>query len=188
MRSAIASRAVSIRTGTRLPSRRRRRHTSRPSMSGRPTSSTTASGTPPLTSESAVDPSWPSGSHSPPGPATAAARPAGHGRRPPPEVSWRHCHRCRADARALPTQDLFRSGLGTAVAQDRAEDAVDEAGGLGAAESLRGLDGLVDRSRWSDRVLGGQGRPGRASRPGRRAGSSAPVARSARATSRWRAR
>ena len=44
MRSAIASRAVSMRTGTRLPAPRSRRHTSRPSMSGMPTSSTTASG------------------------------------------------------------------------------------------------------------------------------------------------
>ena len=45
MRSATASRAVSIRIGTRLPAPRSRRQTSRPSMSGMPTSSTTASGT-----------------------------------------------------------------------------------------------------------------------------------------------
>ena len=44
MRSAIASRAVSISTGTRSPDARSVRHTSRPSMPGRPTSSTTASG------------------------------------------------------------------------------------------------------------------------------------------------
>ena len=44
MRSATASRAVSISTGTRLPAPRRRRHTSRPSIPGMPTSSTTASG------------------------------------------------------------------------------------------------------------------------------------------------
>ena len=44
MRSATASRAVSISTGTRLPAPRSRRHTSRPSMSGSPMSSTTASG------------------------------------------------------------------------------------------------------------------------------------------------
>ena len=36
MRSATASRAVSISTGTRLPAPRRRRQTSRPSMSGQP--------------------------------------------------------------------------------------------------------------------------------------------------------
>ena len=44
MRSATASRAVSIRIGTRSPARRRRRHTSRPSTSGIPMSSTIASG------------------------------------------------------------------------------------------------------------------------------------------------
>ena len=44
MRSATASRAVSIRIGTRSPAARSRRHTSSPSMSGMPTSSTTASG------------------------------------------------------------------------------------------------------------------------------------------------
>src|SRR3984957_6654698 len=45
MRSLTCSRAVKIRIATRLPSRRRRRQTSRPSMPGRPMSSTTASGT-----------------------------------------------------------------------------------------------------------------------------------------------
>src|SRR5712691_7207588 len=47
MRSATASRAVSMRIGTRLPVARRRRHTSIPSMSGMPMSRTTASGAAP---------------------------------------------------------------------------------------------------------------------------------------------
>ena len=45
MRSSTASRAVRMSTGTRLPDERSRRQTSRPSMSGMPMSSTTASGT-----------------------------------------------------------------------------------------------------------------------------------------------
>ena len=57
MRSSIASRAVSIRIGMRLPAARSRRETSSPSMSGRPTSSTTASGAAEATSVSAPAPS-----------------------------------------------------------------------------------------------------------------------------------
>ncbi len=41
----------------------------------------------------------------------------------------------------------------TALAQHRAEDPVDERGRVGAAEPLRGLDGLVDRALRGDRVL-----------------------------------
>ena len=57
MRSSTASRAVNIRIGTRLPALRSRRETSRPSTSGIPTSSTTASGSARAISASA---SWPS--------------------------------------------------------------------------------------------------------------------------------
>ena len=71
MRSSTASRAVSTSTGTRLPAPRSRRHTSRPSMSGRPRSSTIASG-----SSAAAPPSacWPFSAVSTSCPARVSAR------------------------------------------------------------------------------------------------------------------
>src|SRR6185503_10936027 len=67
----------------------------------------------------------------------------------------------RSSAAASSRRSTMRSrasgGMRSAIlahgAQYRSQDAVHEAGGVGAAERLRGLDGLVDRAFRRDRLV-----------------------------------
>src|ERR1700744_1384865 len=163
-------------TGTRLPSRRNSRHTSRPSMSGSPTSRTTASGTDVVTSDSASDPEAAS-TTSYPDSDSARRRTSRRARsssttsnliavivaRKPPgrEQLLRSAYpRLR---RLLSAPRGFLSALressrvlgGGALAQDGPQDAVDEGRRARPTEALGGLDGFVDRPLGRDRLGAG---------------------------------
>src|SRR5437763_2745781 len=141
MRSATASRAVSISTGTRLPSRRSNRQTSSPSMSGSPMSSTTASGTLLGTVASAPAPLS----------VSRTSYPASWSARRSTSRSARSSSTTSSLMLTFWSPRVRRASFPTfvlrlAFAQRGGQDAIDEGRRLGAAEPLGDLHRLVDRA------------------------------------------